>query len=126
MKQISLMLAIFVLTLGCGIKISRMDPYPNINIDSRKEALSLKFGTNVKDSFNYQKQSSIRGGSVANWKDSLKAGFKNGFSDSYSITEEHDEADLTIQLNRADVEMERGAGGSSISWVRCLQSQFGG
>ena len=88
---------------GCTLKISPVDPKPNVSLPTVNKTLALALDTSIQDTFTIPSGNGIRGAEVTGWTQSLKAGFKNAFSDSFKVVDDKSVADLILTIKRADI-----------------------
>lgn len=90
----------FVLISACALKITEVNPKPNIELGNNQIEYKLKFGKNISDEFVIPPQNGIRKIGVTKWKTSLSNGFVNGFSE---YQPDNAISSRTLKLTKADV-----------------------
>ena len=104
MKKLLFLFLAFILFYGCALKVTKMNPKPNISINETKMKIMLEIDASIKDTFEIPAKGGISKIKVVGWRESLKSGFNNGFGEYYSIVENKSEADLILEIKKADIE----------------------
>jgi len=106
MKIKILFLGLFILLLGCSLKVNQINPKPNLFIKKSSKTIAIVFDTSIKNNFTIPPQNGIEKIKVKKWKDSLTRGFKNGFSIFYKIVDDPTKSDLILLLKGTDIFFE--------------------
>ncbi|TXK71967.1 hypothetical protein [Mesonia sp. K4-1] len=106
MKKSTVLIAILALILqGCGpLQVNLMNPNPNLDLIESKQKIILLIDDGISNEFEIPEKNGVRPINVTEWHSSLKKGFENGFKDYYTIVENKENADLILELTRADLE----------------------
>lgn len=110
MKKIIPVIGI-ILGLGCGslqpLIIPKTDPSPNVSmkLSEKKRSVSIVLADGILNEFEVSHK--FFGGRDRVWKmtsyrDSLQAGFQNGFKDYFKIVPQGSPSDLIVEISRAD------------------------
>jgi hypothetical protein len=131
MRKTLILIATLLATIPsyCALKITALNPKPNLALKSSNEKIFILIDKNVEDSYMIPKQGGIKKTNVTDWHTSLINGFKNGFSDFFIIVDDASEADLILKLSKAEIEWAPAgtrtvvSGGSSSTVVSHVRSQ---
>jgi hypothetical protein len=119
MKKILFLIATILVTIpSCfafTLKVTALNPKPNLALKNSKEKIYFLIDKNVEDNYVVPKQSGITKTNVSEWHTSLINGFKNGFSDFFTIVNDLSEADFILKISKADFEWTPAATRTNVS-----------
>lgn len=104
-KSLLIGLSFMILTnivLGQSLKVTTLNPRPNINIDTSNQTIAISFGTQIIDEFRIDSGRGLKKADVVGWLQSLKNGFNNAFGDSYKVVDDKSTADIVLTILRAE------------------------
>ena len=106
MKKLSLLIAILLVTFpSCfALKITVLNPKPNLALKNSKEKIFFQIDNKIEDNYVIPSRNGIARTKVSDWHTSLINGFRNGFSDFFTIVDDPAEADLILKLSKTDLE----------------------
>ncbi len=106
MKKILVIILTITMLANMGVaqslKVTILNPRPNINIDPSTQTIALSLGKQITDEFRIDSGSGLKKTDVTGWLQSLKNGFNNAFSDSYKVVEDKSTADIVLTITRAE------------------------
>ena len=110
-----------VAAAGCGpANLGLLSPTPKIKISAQAKTIALDIGPDVLDSYVIPPTDYTRPIQVSDWRRTLDAGFKTGFSPVMKVVDK--DADLTVRLTKAEASFERS--GQSASMASSSGSTF--
>jgi len=117
-KLVFISLSLLMLTnLGLcqSLKVTTVNPRPNVNIDRSNQTIALSFGTQILDEFRIDSGKGLKKTDVVGWFQTLKNGFKNALSDSYKVIDDKATADIILTITRAEPLLNFGSFTKQIS-----------
>ncbi|APR81267.1 Hypothetical protein A7982_06614 [Minicystis rosea] len=90
---------------GCGpIVLAQGNPRPNMALTPKKKSLKLVL-SDIQDDFSIPSRNGVAEVQVQQLQETLRAGFRNGFGDAYSLLDSTRATDMTLTLSGVELEV---------------------